>query len=106
VLIAAYTGKRSAVIRALQWHPNTEGDGWVDLDTAMIHWGHSGTNKRRGDPTPVPRPLMNLLRLRSRRRGAEVRPADPRQPKPAERHVQEIVAIGPETVGRAIWPDA
>lgn len=72
ILLAAYTGKRSAAIRSLQWRPNTDGDGWVDVEAGMIHWGYSGTKKRRGDPTPIPKPLLVLLRLRARRGGKYV----------------------------------
>lgn len=66
ILLGAYTGKRSAAIRHLQWVPNTSGDGWVDVDAGMIHWGYSGTKKRRGEPTPIPAPLLCILRRRAR----------------------------------------
>ncbi len=72
ILLGAYTGKRSAAIRSLQWRPNTEGDGWVDVEAGMIHWGFSGTKKRRGEPTPIPTSLASLLRLRARRGGKYV----------------------------------
>lgn len=72
VLLATYTGKRSAAIRGLQWRPNTEGDGWIDVASGTINWGYSGTKKRRGDPTPIPRPLVGILRARARRGGKYV----------------------------------
>ena len=72
ILIAAYTGKRSTAIRTLQWQPNTDGDGWVDLDGGTIHWGVSGTKKRRGDPTPIPMPLATILRYAAHRGGKYV----------------------------------
>lgn len=69
IMVGIYTGKREAAIRHLQWQPNTEGDGWIDLDRKMIHWGDGSGNKRRGDPTPIPRPLLTFLRYRARRGG-------------------------------------
>lgn len=67
ILIAVYTGKRSAAIKGLQWQPNTEGDGWVDLHAGRITWGTGAGNKRRGEPTPIPRPLLTHLRQARRR---------------------------------------
>ena len=72
VLLATYTGKRSEAIRTLQWRPNTERDGWIDVASGMIHWGYSGTKKRRGEPTPIPRPVIGILRARARRGGKYV----------------------------------
>lgn len=72
ILLALYTGHRRNAILGLQWQPNTTGDGWVDLENKTIHWGWSGTKKQRGEPTPIPRPLLTFLRLARHRTSRSV----------------------------------
>lgn len=72
ILMGVYTGKRRDAYRTLQWQPNTDCCGWVGLDDGVIHWGYSGTKKRRGEPTPIPRQLLTFLRYAHRRGGKYV----------------------------------
>lgn len=70
ILIALYTGRRcEQQILPLQWQPNMTG-GWVDLEAKLIHWrplGRQETNKRIGQPTPIPDRLYRFLVYQRRR---------------------------------------
>lgn len=64
ILLALYTGHRSAAILSLQWLPNTTG-GHIDLERQRIDFNPIAarkTNKRRSH-IPIPGPLMVHLRL-------------------------------------------
>lgn len=68
ILVALYTGTRSAAIFNLQWKPNLAG-GWIDLDSGLLYRGamqRVETNKRQ-TPAPLPAKLIAHLR-RARRR--------------------------------------
>ena len=70
ILVAAYTGTRSASILNMRFMANTQG-GWVDTERAVMHRrgvGQAETKKRR-PPIPVPRQLLAHLR-RWERNGA------------------------------------
>lgn len=69
ILIALYTGARSAAIFELQWTENLHG-GWVDLDNRRIWWrgeGDDQSKKRRPRATPIPGRLLRHLRAARKR---------------------------------------
>ena len=63
ILIALYTGTRSAAILRLGFMPNTFG-GYVDTESGMMYRRTPGKaeTKKRQPPIPIPRPLLAHLR--------------------------------------------
>lgn len=70
ILVALYTGTRSAAILRMRFMPNTEG-GWVDTERGIMHRRGVGMaeTKKRQPPAPIPRQLLAHLR-RWERNGA------------------------------------
>ena len=70
ILVALYTGTRSAAILRLGFMPNTVG-GWVDTEKGVLYRRGAGEaeTKKRTPPVPIPRPLLAHLR-RWEREGA------------------------------------
>ncbi|MDE0379652.1 MAG: site-specific integrase [Rhodospirillales bacterium] len=63
ILVAVYTGRRSAALRGLQFMPNMQG-GWIDTDRGVLYGLAEGetASRKRKPPAPVPPRLLAHLR--------------------------------------------
>jgi integrase len=63
ILIGLYTGTRSGAILGLSWLPSIK-NGWVDLETGVLHRSGSGQRetKKRQPPAAIPARLLSHLR--------------------------------------------